>query len=50
MVFLPHFEQNSVRLFCSKRYFLYICSKINERIMAQNVLYVKKLSPLGWLN
>ena len=21
MVFLPHFEQNSVRLFCSKRYF-----------------------------
>ena len=58
MVFLPHFEQNSVRLFCSKRYFLYICSKINERIMAQKiigrkqeiVLYVKKLSPLGWLN
>ena len=57
MVFLPHFEQNSVRLFCSKRYFLYICSKINERIMAQkiigrkqDVLYVKKLSPLGWLN
>ena len=58
MAFLPHFEQNSVRLFCSKRYFLYICSKINERIMAQKiigrkqeiVLYVKKLSPLGWLN
>lgn len=38
MVFLPHFEQNSVRLFCSKRYFLYICSKINERIMAQKII------------
>ena len=58
MVFLPNFEQNSVRLFCSKRYFLYICSKINAKIMAQKiigrkqeiVLYVKKLSPLGWLN
>lgn len=31
MVFLPHFEQNSVRLFCSKRYFLYICSKIKRK-------------------
>lgn len=38
MVFLSHFEQNSVRLFCSKRYFLYICSKINERIMAQKII------------
>ena len=38
MVFLPHFEQNSVRLFCAKRYFLYICSKINERIMAQKII------------
>jgi AAA+ ATPase superfamily predicted ATPase len=38
MIFLPHFEQNSVRLFCSKRYFLYICSKINAKIMAQKII------------
>ena len=28
MVFLPRFEQNSVRLFCSKWYFYPISSKI----------------------
>ena len=39
MVFLPHFEQNSVRLFCSKRYFLYICNKINCLIREKVVTF-----------
>lgn len=49
MVFLPHFEQNSVRLFCSKRYFLYICSKINERIMAQKIIGRKQEIKDSWI-
>ncbi|RGW66417.1 ATP-binding protein [Segatella copri] len=44
MIFLPNFEQNSVRLFCSKRYFLYICSKINAKIMAQKIIGRKQES------
>ena len=41
MVFLPHFEQNSVRLFCAKRYFfVYLQQNIRKDYGTEN--YRKK--------